>query len=226
MFYFTIDSDLNVAAVEKPIDPDVETDKVCFRSKEELLRIGANWPGSKLVTLWNSFAGLPGFQDCKPVKKVRTVSDMLNRIWNAVQRLADPRLGPTEEEIAAAEANKEGEEMATKTKRVRKPKAAKAVKVAKPAAAKKAKSVKVTAASNGNGAPPRPGTKLAQVVAMLQRKNGATLEQIMERMGWQKNTVGGMIHGSINRAAIRTTGKAITNYKPEGGGDRVYIIAE
>ncbi|MGO9109136.1 MAG: DUF3489 domain-containing protein, partial [Thermoguttaceae bacterium] len=34
---------------------------------------------------------------------------------------------------------------------------------------------------------PREGSKTAQVVAMLQRKNGASLEEIMEKMGWQKH---------------------------------------
>jgi hypothetical protein len=33
---------------------------------------------------------------------------------------------------------------------------------------------------------PREGSKTAQVVAMLQRKNGATLAEIMEKMGWQR----------------------------------------
>ena len=33
----------------------------------------------------------------------------------------------------------------------------------------------------------RPGSKTAQVVAMLQRKNGATLSEIMQSMGWQKH---------------------------------------
>ena len=36
---------------------------------------------------------------------------------------------------------------------------------------------------------PREGSKTAQVVTMLQRKNGATLAEIMEKMGWQKHTV-------------------------------------
>jgi hypothetical protein len=33
--------------------------------------------------------------------------------------------------------------------------------------------------------------KTAQVVAMLQRKNGATLTEIMDKMGWQRHTVRG-----------------------------------
>src|ERR1039457_1588204 len=36
---------------------------------------------------------------------------------------------------------------------------------------------------------PRAGTKTAQVLAMLQRKGGATLAEIMEKMGWQRHTV-------------------------------------
>jgi hypothetical protein len=221
MFYFTIDSDLNVAAVEKPIDPEVEPDKICFSAKEELLRIGADWPGSKLVALWNSFAGIPGFADCKPVNKVRSNTDMLGRIWKVIQRLADSRLGPTEEEIAAAEASKgEGEEMATKNKLVRKPKAAKAAKtakVAKPAAEKKAR--KARASSNGHEAF---GPKTLEVVAMLQRKSGATIAQIMERTGWGESTVRAALGGTIKRGAESLTGKGVRSEKSEKSGERTY----
>ena len=40
---------------------------------------------------------------------------------------------------------------------------------------------------------PREGRKTAKAVAMLQRKNGATLSEIVEKMGWQKHTVRGLI---------------------------------
>ena len=38
---------------------------------------------------------------------------------------------------------------------------------------------------------PREGSKTALVVAMLQRKNGVTLAEIMDKMSWQKHTVRG-----------------------------------
>jgi len=67
------------------------------------------------------------------------------------------------------------------------PKSQKRAKGAKAAAPKKATPAKKTAKAPKKGAKapesagPREGTKTAQVVAMLQRKNGATLAEIMER---------------------------------------------
>jgi hypothetical protein len=65
---------------------------------------------------------------------------------------------------------------------------------------------------------PHEGSKAAQGVAMLQRKNGATLPEIMEKMGWQKHTVRGFVAG-----AMRKAGFAVESSKPEGG-ERTYRI--
>src|ERR1019366_3371353 len=68
------------------------------------------------------------------------------------------------------------------------------------------------------GARAGPGSKTAQVVAMLQRKNGATLSEIMQSMGWQKHTVRGFMAGAMKKA-----GHAVESFKPEGG-ERTYRI--
>src|ERR1019366_1476191 len=39
-----------------------------------------------------------------------------------------------------------------------------------------------------NGGAPREGSKTSQVIAMLKREGGVTLEEIMTAMGWQKHT--------------------------------------
>jgi len=65
---------------------------------------------------------------------------------------------------------------------------------------------------------PREGSKTAQVVAMLQRKNGATLAEIMAKMGWQKHTVRGFMAGAMKKA-----GYTVESFKPEGG-ERTYRI--
>ena len=65
---------------------------------------------------------------------------------------------------------------------------------------------------------PREGSKTAQVVAMLQRKNGATLAEIMKTMGWQKHTVRGFMAGAMKKA-----GYTVESFKPEGG-ERTYRI--
>jgi predicted transcriptional regulator len=60
--------------------------------------------------------------------------------------------------------------------------------------------------------------KTAQVVAMLRRKNGATLSEIMQSMGWQKHTVRGFMAGAMKKA-----GHAVESFKPVGG-ERTYRI--
>jgi len=53
---------------------------------------------------------------------------------------------------------------------------------------------------------------------MLQRKNGATLAEIMDKMSWQKNTVRGFMAGAMKKA-----GYNVESFKPEGG-ERTYRI--
>jgi Protein of unknown function (DUF3489) len=65
---------------------------------------------------------------------------------------------------------------------------------------------------------PREGSKTAQVVAMLQRKNGATLPEIMEKMGWQKHTVRGFMARVVKKA-----GYAVESFKSDKG-ERTYRI--
>ena len=60
-------------------------------------------------------------------------------------------------------------------------------------------------------------SKTAQVVAMLQRKGGGTLSEIMQKMGWQKHTVRGFMAGAMKMKA----GYGIESFKPEGG-ERTY----
>jgi hypothetical protein len=105
-------------------------------------------------------------------------------------------------------------------------KQARRVAPAKPKATKKARAPK--AAKQAAKAPkkatkpkaegPREGSKTAQVVAMLQRKNGATLAEIMKTMGWQKHTVRGFMAGAMKKA-----GYAVESFEPEGGA-RTYRI--
>jgi Protein of unknown function (DUF3489) len=56
------------------------------------------------------------------------------------------------------------------------------------------------AAKTQEASAPREGSKTAQVVTMLQRKNGATLAEIMEKMGSQKHTVRGFMAGAMKKA--------------------------
>jgi hypothetical protein len=64
----------------------------------------------------------------------------------------------------------------------------------------------------------REGSKTAQVVALLQRDHGATLPEIMQKMGWLKHTVRGFMAGAMKKA-----GYTVESFKPEGG-QRTYRI--
>ena len=64
---------------------------------------------------------------------------------------------------------------------------------------------------------PREGTHKAEVIAMLQRKGGATLEQIMEATGWQKHTVRGFISILGSKGGMK-----VTSTRRESDGARVY----
>jgi hypothetical protein len=97
-----------------------------------------------------------------------------------------------------------------------KPKAAATAKPKKTTPAKKAAKAPKAAKPKAEGA--REGSKTAQVVAMLQRKNGATLSEIMETMAWQKHTVRGFMAGAMKKA-----GYTIESFKSDKG-ERTYRI--
>ena len=60
----------------------------------------------------------------------------------------------------------------------------------------------------------RPGTKQAQIIAMLQRPEGATVAEMVEATGWLAHTV----RGSISGALKKKLGLPITAEKVEGRG--------
>ena len=67
---------------------------------------------------------------------------------------------------------------------------------------------------------PREGTKQATMIAMLQRKNGATIAEIVEATGWQPHTVRGAFAGALKKKL----GLTIASEKEEKRG-RVYRVS-
>jgi hypothetical protein len=59
---------------------------------------------------------------------------------------------------------------------------------------------------------------MAQVIEMMQRKGGATIEEIMKAMSWQRHTVRGFVARAMKKA-----GYAVESFKPEGG-ERTYRL--
>lgn len=66
----------------------------------------------------------------------------------------------------------------------------------------------------------RAGTKQAQIIAMLQRPEGATIAEMVEATSWQSHTV----RGSLSGALKKKLGLPITAEKVEGRGT-VYKLA-
>jgi hypothetical protein len=83
------------------------------------------------------------------------------------------------------------------------------------------KKAAATSTSAPTAAPPktRADTKQAQVIAMLRRKQGATIAQIVAATGWQPHTIRGAFAGALKKKL----GLTVTSEKVEGK-DRIYRI--
>ena len=68
---------------------------------------------------------------------------------------------------------------------------------------------------------PRTNTKQAQMIAMLRRAKGATIEEMATELGWQHHTVRGAMAGALKKKL----GLEIVSEKVDGRG-RVYRIVE
>jgi hypothetical protein len=207
MTTFTIDEQNNITAFATPEEAAAATATPfdTFASQKELAELAAAWPAERLVAIWNSLPGV------KPVKGFKSANAAASRIWERIQGLGEP--ATPEAEPAKPKAHKKAKDGAQAAKGA--PAKAKATKKTTPAkSAPKAK----RAAKAQESAGPREGSKTAQVVALLQRKNGATLAEIMDKMGWQKHTVRGFMAGTMKKA-----GYTVESFKPEGG-ERTYRI--
>ena len=137
----------------------------------------------RFVTVWNSFAGVAGFgTELKPVKKFQNRNIAVARIWKALQRLNGN--APSEDATAAETAN------AAPTGAKRAPSKRKLGKKATPAKKTPKTRSKATKPAKAESGVPREGSKTAQVVAMLKRKNGARLSEIWSPAAPPKSSAG------------------------------------
>ncbi len=230
---FTIDSDNNIT-VHPSRKAARETGAGVFATEEQFADlIGSD--NKRLVEIWNRLAGV------KPVTKFANRKSATERIWKALQSLGEQAAAPVPETpFDAIEA-----EAASVKLPVAEPEHADAgaarpledatlqgeiepVALAAPDASEAVEPVANVGGAEPQGAPaaataeesvgPRAGSKTAKVVAMLQRKSGATLAEIMDQMGWQKHTVRGFMAGAMKKA-----GYTVESFKPEGG-ERTYRI--
>ena len=153
MTIFTIDSENNIAAHGSESEI---TDKGSerFTSEKELAQLVADWPGTRLVDVWN---GIPGLTR---IKRFTNRPVAIARIWRAVQSLV---LAESSGDVV----HKHG---------------------ASPRPTRKQHAHKG-----------RKNTKQAQVLALLKRSGGATLQHLMRATGWQAHSLRGFISGALGK---------------------------
>ena len=197
MTTFITDADNSITALtNQEVAAGIPDGNQLFTSDRELVRLAADWPAERLVSIWN---GIPGV---KPVSRFTSRKAGAARIWKAIQPLAgDDRASHTETAKAAKPAKT--------AKSGTSEKSSKRQKTAATAAPKKA-SGKDTERSN----------KKAEVIGLMKRAKGVTLAEITEATGWQKHTVRGFVSivGSKGGHKIESTKSA--------SGERTYQIAK
>ncbi len=165
MTTFTIDAENNITAYPNATDAtECNPDLAQFDSEAALAKLSAVWPMSRFVEIWNS---IPGKTE---VSKLSDRKKAVARIWKAILPLA------SDGQASKAEAKPKKEAKGAKSA-----KKAKAAKKAAPAkkAARKPKAERTN--------------KKAEVIAMMQRAKGATLDEIVKATGWQRHTVRGFV---------------------------------
>ena len=230
---FSIDADKQI------VYSDVrQPDAANFHSRSTLGDIVAlkGWGKEDVTAIWNNFAGTPEFNDCREQKCFKNRSYGVNRIWCAIQRLSQPVTArgnghkpivvaaedsqapvqtPEASELPPAGAQEAAAAPApTKTPKgsTRKPKAPKAPKAPRPAKVKKPKAPKPERTA-------RKDSKKAEVIRLLQRKNGASIAEIMAATNWLAHSSRGFIHGALNTKAHL----GVESYKTDAGERRYRI---
>jgi hypothetical protein len=189
-----------------------------FSSQKELAELAKAWPAERLVAIWNSLTGVT------PVESYKSNKAAVARIWARIQGLGDAAQPETTPAKPKANKKAKGRAQAAKAAPV-KGKAGK--KATAPKAAPKGKKAakepkaKIARKSGESGEPKaaRTGTKSEEVIAMLKRKGGATLAEIMAHTGWQKHTTRGWVSGFLGKKM----GIAVESFKSDKG-DRTYKI--
>jgi len=207
MTTYSIDEQNNITAFASAEEAAAATTTPfhSFASEQELAELAAAWPTERLMAIWNSLPGVT------PVKGVKNTRGAVSRIWARIQGLGEAATPESKPAKPKADTKAKGRAPAAKGA----PAKGKASKKASPA--KNAPKAKKAAKAKEAGTP-REASKQAQVVAMLQRKNGATISEIMDKMGWLRHTVRGFMAGAMKKA-----GYNVESFKPEGG-ERTYRI--
>jgi hypothetical protein len=187
---FTIDTENNIVAHASAKAAPKTEGTELFTSQDALAELAAAWPASRLVEIWNSLTGVT------PVKKFTDRKKAVARIWAAIQNLGGPE-APQDAHVAPEEAA--AKKNASRAKKAPKP----VKKAAKPA---------------GDG--PRATSKTAQLIEMLKRAGGATLEEMCKKFAWLPHTTRAMM--SAGGSLTKKHGITVTSEKV--GDERRYAI--
>ena len=235
MKHFTIDNESNNISVHATAqEAEAVANAERFRSEAGLDKIAADWPMARLVEIWNTLPGV------NPVSKFKDRATAVTRIWKAVQTLAqtEPNLAEAEPcadqtaEVVTEVVVGSGEQPATDPTQ-RETVAAEVMETAsattvgeqapdvvptEPAwATKRTRKKKADTAQTGV---PREGSKASQVIALLKRSEGATVEEIMAAMKWQKHTTRAL----LSAGGSLTKNHGLTVVSEKTGDHRRYFI--
>lgn len=169
-----------------------------FTNETEWAALASSWPGARLIAIWNTLAGVT------PVHKFTNQKTAIRRIWTRIQSLGQPEPPKSDQQAhRRARVAQDAPVAATASKKT---------------TSAKAPTKSQRAARSAQPTEPRPGSKAAQVIALLRRKQGATLSEIVKKMRWEPHTVRGFMAGTLKKA-----GFAVESFKSEGG-DRTYRL--
>lgn len=235
MKVFTIDENNTIAAHASVEDADAVVGSERFRSEAGLEKIAADWPMIRLVAVWN---GLPGVTE---VSKFKNRDTGVSRIWKQIQNLAPTiteqpesvseqgeQAAPVEATPAVTEESPEtdnppAEPLSADLPATEPQNEEHAPTPATDVEPQGADVAPETAPSNDTATPakkprtkrenaaPRAESKTAQVIAMLKREEGTTVEEIMTSMGWLKHTTRAML--SAGGSLTKNHGLTITSEK-------------
>jgi hypothetical protein len=235
---FTIENETNNITLHTTIkDAEGVPDSERFETEAALAKIAAGWPAARLIEIWNS---LPGETQ---VKKFKDRATAVSRIWKAIQSL--DQVAPEAQETAPATEtapinglpetvsvpNQEVSETAQPDAVIPEsteadvatpvaPQTPDTASEAAPAKNKATRAKKTPDATTTRDGAPREGSKTSQVIAMLKREGGVTLEEIMIAMGWQKHTTRAML--SAGGSLTKNHGLVVTSEKV--GDHRKYSL--
>ena len=241
---FTIENDTNYITIHASAhEAKAVINCECFATEEHLSSLAANWPASRS----SSKFGRP-LTGVTPVRKFKDRATAVSRVWKAIQTFSEalpsePVELPEAELVGEAPQKAEGdtaevepifeetadtpleaEPAASPVAEATAPVAPQTPDVATEAAPAKTRATRAkktpTAATARESGTAREGSKTSQVIAMLKREGGTTLEEIMTAMQWQKHTTRAML--SAGGSLTKNHGLNVVSEKV--GEKRVYSI--